>query len=737
MLGIQTRRQGLAGVAFVTLRDISVKSDQQMMKCSSDNGFARGADEAFPDLRARVFAICSLCAVVAIIYGNSLFGEWHFDDFHNIVDNGNIHLQTLTWEEIRKTFYGVTYGTEKQSISRPLAYFSFGLNYFFGGKEVFGYHLVNVLVHGLGSIVLFLFLYEMLRLPLLRDRYGTIAYPIALLSSFLWVTSPVQVHAVAIVVQRMASMAGLFYILTLYFYLKGRTAIGAKQRILPFTLCTGSAMAAFATQENTAVLPIVLLLFDFFFIQGIKAGSTKKMLKGSILPLALVAGLGLFYMDFSISRAVDADGVRPFSTVERLLTQGRVLLFYVSLLLYPIPSRLTLLHDIEISHSLLDPWTTLPALLTLVLVSIAAIRYARRAPLLSYCVLFFLLNHLIEGTVIPLELIFEHRNYIPSMLFFVPIAIVMIRFLDYFSYNKRFQYFLAGGLALILAFQGHTTFERNNIVRSDLHLWLDNVKKAPNLSRPRINLAKHYYEAGMYDEAYRELKTAEELNRDTNLRQIGLASYNLGVYYLYQAKDLDRAEQQFRKALERFPGHPSAIAGLATVYLQNGDVEHAWDLLKPYASGQIRSTEIANAFALVLLKKGDAGGAIRMAGKSLDLYWNSPQPWEIWGEAWRLLGEWRKAADCWEKALRLNPANPRALLALVELYDRLQDKPALTRTAERCLASKGDAPLEEWLEGFARDSGAAAYAPAPGTLVRIIRKEVCSELMRRKNRSDG
>jgi hypothetical protein len=73
----------------------------------------------------------------------------------------------------------------------------------------------------------------------------------------------------------------------------------------------------------------------------------------------------------------------------------------------------------------------------------------------------------------------------------------------------------------------------------------------------------------------------------------------------------------------------------------------------------------------------------------------------------------------------------------VELYDRLQDKPALARTAARCLVLKGDGPLDEWLEGLARDSGAAAYTPDPVTLARIIRKEVCSELTRGKSRSDG
>jgi tetratricopeptide (TPR) repeat protein len=345
-------------------------------------------------------------------------------------------------------------------------------------------------------------------------------------------------------------------------------------------------------------------------------------------------------------------------------------------------------------------------------------------------VLFFFLNHLVEGTIIPLELIFEHRNYIPSMLFFVPVAILMVRCLDYFSYRRGFQVFMAGGFALLLAFQGHTTFERNGIVSSDVHLWLDNVRKSPGLSRPHINLARHYYEAGMYEQAFVELKAAEELNRDTNLRQIGLASYNLGVYHLYQTKDIDQAEKKFIMALERFPGYPSAIVGLATVHLKRGDVEKAFSLMQEYAPRRPNDVEMINCYALVLLKKGDARSAIKAAAKSTSLKWGDPQPWEISGEAWRQLGHWEKAARSWEEALRLNPSNPRAHLALVELYEKMKDGPALTRMALRCLALKGTEPLDAWLKGLASNSDLTAYKVDPEMLRRIIRREIGRELAR-------
>jgi small basic protein len=474
--------------------------------------------------RGAAFAFVALFATLLLIYSNSFKGEWHFDDFVNIVENRCVHLERLSPNDLSRSLYGITCEAAERRISRPVAYGSFALNYLFGGTDVIGYHVVNFVIHFAAAFFLFLLIRVTLTLPTMKERYGSIAYPFALLSAFLWATSPLHVHAVTIIVQRMASLAGLGYVMSLYFYVRARTATTGRGAIALYLLSGTCALAAFGTKENAAVLPIALLLYDLFFIQGISADTAKNTLKWAVLPFAVFVGLGLLYTDFSMEHAVYESGVRPFSPLERLLTQGRVLFFYVSLLLYPIPSRLTLLHDIDISRTIFDPLTTFAAIVGIVLCLLFTALKAKKYPLLSFAILFFILNHLVEGTLIPLELIFEHRNYIPSMFFFVPIAFGIIRCLDYFSYSRGFQVFLAAGFALLLAFQGHTTFERNDIVRSDVHLWLDNVRKTPDLSRPRINLAKQYYEAGMYEEAVREMKTAEELNRDTNLRQIGQAS---------------------------------------------------------------------------------------------------------------------------------------------------------------------------------------------------------------------
>ncbi|HPK19525.1 MAG TPA: hypothetical protein PK814_11675, partial [Syntrophales bacterium] len=169
------------------------------------------------------FAVVSLLAVLLIIYGNSFFGEWHFDDYHNIVDNRNVHLQTLSWDDIHRSFYGTAVEPRGRHLTRPLSYLSFGLNYFLGGTDVFGYHVVNFFIHFGSAVFLFLFVFRTLKLPLLHGRYGDRAYDISLLAAFLWAINPLQVNAVTIIVQRMAAMAGLGYVMALYFFVRART----------------------------------------------------------------------------------------------------------------------------------------------------------------------------------------------------------------------------------------------------------------------------------------------------------------------------------------------------------------------------------------------------------------------------------------------------------------------------------------------------------------------------------
>ena len=410
--------------------------------------------------RKNLFAFCSLAIVIFAIYSNTFHASWHFDDFVNLVDHPGMHLKNLDWSEIKETLFA-----NRGKLNRPVSALSLALNYHFSGANVFSYHMVNTAIHCLSAIFLFLFILNTLKLPALEKRYGPIAYSVALLASMIWATNPVQTQAVTYIVQRMASLAGLFYVMALYFYSRGRTASGKSSSGFFLTLCALSALLAFGSKENTFVLPVSIFLYEIMLI---RKGTIREwfklhkrvLLTVLIVSVGLIAGYLYFRQGGHLFSFLGGYAKRVFTLEQRLLTEPRVIWFYLSLLLYPIPSRLSLVHDFPLSNSFVEPATTLISLLAIVALLIGASVFARKWPLVSFCVIFFFLNHLIESTILPLELVFEHRNYIPSMLLFLPIAILLVRVA-----STRSRIAFAGSVTAIIAamlfVEGYATYARN------------------------------------------------------------------------------------------------------------------------------------------------------------------------------------------------------------------------------------------------------------------------------------
>lgn len=352
---------------------------------TKENGFSLPVKWEFSDAKKYIFTFLALFITLFTIYSNSFYGEWHFDDYANIVNNPYIQIKAFSWEEIKHCIYGL----EQKRPSRPLSYLSFALNYHLDGLNVFGFHVFNFIVHYLAAAFLFLFIYNTLKLPLLKDKNEPVAYPVALLATFFWAINPVFVTSVTYIVQRMASMAGMFYILSMYFYLKARIAENSRHSTGFFIGCTLAGLAAVLSKENAVMLPVSILLFDLFLIQGINKDNIKKTLKIIIIPSIIILFIGLIYTG-SFSQAFGGFELRDFTMIQRLLTEPRVILFYLSLLFYPINSRLALLYDIDIFHTILEPWTTIPAILVIVLIIAFAFYVAKKRPLLSFCIIIIL-----------------------------------------------------------------------------------------------------------------------------------------------------------------------------------------------------------------------------------------------------------------------------------------------------------------------------------------------------------
>jgi protein O-mannosyl-transferase len=686
---------------------------------NKNNSFDLNLNWKFPDLRNYTFAFLSLFLFLIIIYGNSFRCEWQFDDVPNIVENTNVHLKSLFWTDIKKSFHI----TKAQGLPRPVAYLSFGLNYYSGGLDVFGYHVVNFVIHYVAALFLFLFIYNTLKLPLLREKYGNIAYPTALFAVILWATNPVQVNAVTYIVQRMTSLSGMAYIMSMYFYLKGRTSENRFRSILFFTLSVLSALISFGSKENAAMLPVALFLYDLFLIQGITRQNLWKNLIIFIIPLLMLIALSVIYLNYS--RMIFLNYSQwTFTLAERLLTEPRVILFYISLLLYPVSSRLTIDHDIDISRSLFDPFSTFISIIIILSLIGYALYTSGKRPLIAYCIIFFFLNHLIEGSFIALDLIFEHRNYLPSMLFFVPIAILLINILDYFAYRKSIQLIIAGGIIFIVAAQAHTVSIRNNLFRYDKLLWEDNVSKAPNLSRPHGALGKIYFDEDNYGAGVMENYKALQLARYPNNMQPALYHCNLGNFFLVIKNNDEKALYHYKEALKLQPNMPIALSGTAMVMLRKGSLDTAYETIKQAMLYKPNYASFHNTLAMIHLKRGSYDEAIKEAEKATALsekYFNAPL--SVKAEAFRRKGNHKGAIIWWEKFLRHEPNNVSAHLALLELYDSEGKKEKIVPTVGALLYLKGKKSLTAMLDEMAGRKD-LVYTPEKKVILPIIEKNL-------------
>lgn len=605
------------------------------------------------------FAIIALLVLLSVTYANSFYGTWVFDDKSNILENGI--LTSFTWSTFIQQY--VT-----DHFCRPLIYLSFLLNYRIGGYDIFGYHILNFAIHFTSAIFVFLFIYKTLNLPKLSERYGEQAYSIALLAAALWATSPLHVTAVTYIVQRMASMAGMFYFMGMYFYVQGRTAQSRSSAAIFYCLCSIAAIMAFFSKENAAMLPVSLYLYDLLLIRGADRQNIVKDLKRFALPFIGFLLLGAVYL-LTTSFPLDYS-VYTFSLKERLLTEPRVIMFYIFLLLYPMPGRLMLDHDYTLSTSLFSPWTTALSIVVIIGLIVWALIMSRKRPLLAYCILFFFLNHVIEGSIIPIEIIYEYRNYIPSISFFMLLSLFMIWVLIFFRESKMVFFLVAGCITFLLAAQGDTVYRRNQYFSSEKYLWLDNSRKAPNLSRPHINLSIAYIKEGSFKKALVEAEKAVALNK--NQAKIGtvVGLTNLAVFTSVFNNDQKTAIVLYQRALALLPNYTPARGAMAMLMVKNGTLNMAEEQILKVISTESRVSYDHSNYALILLHQNKMKEALKAAHHAWNLDFTNTNAKMIIAEIMSRRKQNDRSIMLWESCLRDIPGNQRILLALVELYDR-------------------------------------------------------------------
>jgi len=371
-------------------------------------------------------AIGLIAGVALLGYSNTFNAPFHFDDLPNILQNPLVHIRTLTWDPW-ESLVRVTY---RETI-RVFSMLTFAVNFYFGETNVFGYHLVNLIIHILSGIFLYWLLMLTFDLPHLKDGYSSISYKVALFAALIFISHPIQTQSVTYIVQRMASMGGMFYLLCMVLYVKGRRSAGSS-RFVYFGALAICYLLGVLSKENVAILPVFLVLYEFYFFQNFDLSPKGKKMVVTLMAVVLVLGAIGFAMwgKRYIELTVAGYEYRTFTMAERVLTQFRVVLYYVTLLLYPHPSRLNLDYDFPISKTILDPPTTLISVLIVAGLIGYSIWSAKKRPMVSFWILWYFGNLVIESSIFPLEMVYEHRLYLPAAGPFVLFSLWVLRGLE-------------------------------------------------------------------------------------------------------------------------------------------------------------------------------------------------------------------------------------------------------------------------------------------------------------------
>ncbi len=439
-------------------------------------------------LLAAVLAIC--LAVYWLHAGDFFFFDSKYALEHNqwlVVDGSELE----SWRV-------ATLSTTAGPLGRPISNFSFAVNAVLNGEvSALSIKRTNALIHCLIGLCLMFLLRLLFTCSPVLNWTPRRASAVAVLAAACWVLHPLQVSTVLYAVQRMTQLPALFVVLGLYGYFRLRvqwmhglpTAEGISRAVFVLFICT--IMAALS-KENGLLLPWIagiteLCLFRFRINGAVSrryryTTMVMLLLPIIVLPAVLLVDVGLLERSYAL---------REYSLAERFLTQLRVLWIYLSWLSFPLPGTFVFFHDdIRWTQSILE----MPVLLAIAAwLALLVLCWLLRnsAPLLAFAVLWYLVAHSMESSVLPLEMVFEHRNYLPAVGFVVLFAHLCAQLSRWLGVRFR----LLGGAVLLL--YALLLFARTSYWQDELSLAERDFTFHPESARARMHLASVYQDAGV------------------------------------------------------------------------------------------------------------------------------------------------------------------------------------------------------------------------------------------------
>jgi len=478
--------------------------------------------------------LIGLCmsGAVWLCYKDSLSAVFQLDDGMLIAQNPDAHMKEF---DLKEWFHNAFYG---RAGSRWFAMMTISLNYYFAWLKPYYYRLFNVIIHMGSCFLLYLLLVSTFR-RLKTDADDLYLRMVAFLAAMAWGLHPLQTTAVTYIIQRMASLSGMLYFASLGCYIAGRVRGGWK-RWAWYTGCAATAVLSVSSKQTGAMIPAAILLYEFYFFRDLrfsKDDARNRKIVRTLLVCAAVALVAVLWQGNALVGLVPHNYERyDFDLYQRLISQPRILVYYLSLIFWPRPHRIcTDPSFVNHSDTLLDPWTTLPSFLVLAFLLYAVYALRKRQKLVSFGICWMLLNLLLEQTIIPLQLVFHHRLYVPSAFLIGGLVFWVMEG----ARRTRFKTAVLMATSAVIALFGFSSYLRNIVWNNPEKIWEAELNLDPDSTRILINLSKDYLNKGQARKALPILFRALEVNRDMPAAYINLAMaftqlrmYKKAVFYL-------------------------------------------------------------------------------------------------------------------------------------------------------------------------------------------------------------
>ncbi len=608
--------------------------NKHQKKTSPNNKEASSSEIIRESKLGHMWAGVFLCVSTFIAYSASFNGTWALDDsilgqFQNILGVLDIRLGY-----------------------RKIAYLTFQINKLIDPINPLNYRLFNILIHFVNAMLIYRITFMTLRLPGLKDKYGRYAYAASLVGAAAFALHPININAVTYIVQRMASLATMFVLLSLISYILARTS-NSPLKSTGFYAATGAfiVLGTFSKENGIMAVPL-LLLYDFFFLRKDFKKSFVQVGVG-VTAILLALGVSYFFLDLkkqfisigstllSINQPISVMGWTAvdvyWTPLQHILTEFRVIARYLFLLFVPFPRFLVFdWWGFPVSTGIVHPLSTLTSFLMIVSIVSFAVYKRKELPFLSFGILWYFIALSLESFIaVGADLYFEHRNYLPvaGLVFGASSQLMTMQALRGKVLNLKM---LWTGTVILSLFLGLLTFQRNLAWRDSVTLWTDTVGKTRENLRALIALGNSYLKISESDAAKKYYADAIRIS-----------------------------------ALRRTPGFfLESTYSLGMLLLSEGDLEHAKKII------EVLDTKVTESYKTTILRgyysslSGDLNGAILQLQGILPLTSGTERVivYTLLGDVFRKLEQPDLALESYRKAVDIDTSFSAAYYGMGDVY---------------------------------------------------------------------